>query len=191
MKRASIRTHLQPYSIYNRRVTTIHHTFASAIAPSDGYDDARLVQALRALDQDPDQDLRCVYCDRNPAETWDHVFGLVTAKRYSGYGHVIGNLLPCCRSCNSSKGNRHWETFLRGIISDDTFYNRKVEQLRAYFARYQPPSLDQSAIEQLCPVEMQKLQAIQNRIIELMKEADTIAANIRSNVQEHVQHLTS
>jgi hypothetical protein len=146
MKRDSIRAHLRPYSIYSRRVTTINHAFASAIAPSDVYDEALIIQALRALGQDPNQDLRCVYCDRNPAETWDHVFGLVMDKRYSGYGHAIGNLLPCCRSCNSSKGNRHWKIFLRTIISDDTLYNARVEQLSAFFGRYQQPPLDQTTI---------------------------------------------
>lgn len=190
MKRDSIRAHLRPYSIYGRRVTTIHHAFASAIAPSDIYDDALIVEALRTLGQDPDQDLVCVYCDRNPAETWDHVFGLVTDKRYSGYGHTIGNLLPCCRSCNSSKGNRHWQTFLRARITDDTLYNAKVKQLRAFFERYQQPALDQSMIEQLCPDEMQELQAVKQRILELMKEADRIADNIRRNVQEHLQQVT-
>ncbi len=190
MKRDSIRTHLRPYSIYGRRVTTINHAFASAIAPSDAYDDALIVQALRILGQDPDQELVCVYCDRNPAETWDHIFGLVTDKRYSGYGHAMDNLLPCCRSCNSSKGNRHWQTFLRAIITDDTLYNAKVEQLRVFFERYQQPPLDQSAIEQLCPAEMQQLQEVQRRILELMKEADIIAGNIRRNVQEHLQQVT-
>jgi hypothetical protein len=184
MKRDSIRTHLRPYSIYARRVTTINHAFASAIAPSDAYDDALIVEALRTLGQDPDQDLVCVYCDRNPAETWDHVFGLVTHKRYSGYGHAVGNLLPCCRSCNSSKGNRHWQAFLRGIITDDTLYNAKVERLKTFFERYQQPQLDQSTIEQLCPIEMQQLQEIQQRILELMKEADFIAGNIRHSVKK-------
>lgn len=186
MKRDSIRAHLRPYSIYGRRVTTINHAFASAIAASDVYDDALIVQALRTLGQDPDQDLQCVYCDRNPAETWDHVFGLVTDKRYSGYGHTVGNLLPCCRSCNSSKGNRHWQDFLRERITDDTLYNAKVEQLQAFFKRYQQSPVDQSTIEKLCPAEMQQLQAVQQRILELMKEADIIAANIRRNIQEHL-----
>lgn len=191
MKRDSIRSHLRPYSIYSRRVTTINHAFASAIASSDVYDDALIVQALRALGQNPDQDLVCVYCDRNLAETWDHVFSLVTDKRYSGYGHTVGNLVPCCRSCNSSKGNRDWQTFLRARITDDTLYNAKIGQLHAFFERYQQPPLDQGAIEQLCPTEIQQLQEIQRHILELMKEADTIAGNIRRNVREHLQQVTS
>jgi len=45
-------------------------------------------------------------------------------------------------------------------------------------------------IEQLCPAEMQQLQEVQRRILELMKEADIIAGNIRRNVQEHLQQVT-
>jgi 5-methylcytosine-specific restriction endonuclease McrA len=40
---------------------------------------------------------RCAYC-LNPADTLDHVIPLVRGGR-----HTIGNLLPACRSCNSSK----------------------------------------------------------------------------------------
>ena len=42
---------------------------------------------------------RCAYCLKRPANTWDHVIPL----RRGGL-HTIGNLLPACRQCNSSKG---------------------------------------------------------------------------------------
>lgn len=42
----------------------------------------------------------CAYCDRL-ADTIDHVVPLVR-----GGTNYIGNLLPCCRSCNGSKGGK-------------------------------------------------------------------------------------
>ncbi len=82
MKRESIRSHLLPYSIFNRRATTINHAFASAIAQNDDYDDEKISEALTFLGQDPDKDLICVYCDERIAETWDHVFGFARARAY-------------------------------------------------------------------------------------------------------------
>ena len=112
MKKDSIKRHLSPYSIFKKRATTINHAFASALAEYEEYNESRVTDAIRALGQDPDSHLDCVYCDK-PAETWDHVFGLVIAKEYSGYGHVLGNLVPCCKDCNSKKGNKNWKDFLR------------------------------------------------------------------------------
>ncbi len=42
----SIRTHLRSYSIYDRRRTTVHHAFASAIAPASEFDEMRLREAM-------------------------------------------------------------------------------------------------------------------------------------------------
>lgn len=187
MKRDSIRAHLRPYSIYGRRITTMNHAFASAIALNDDYDDARMSQSLRALGQNPDADLRCAYCESKPAETWDHVFGLVTHKQFSGHGHTMGNLLPCCRDCNSQKGNRDWRTFLRTKCDDESSYLARTEKLERYFAEFGNVRFDQTDIARLCPNEMQRYTAIQQQIALLMKEADVLAEAIRSKIKVHLQ----
>src|SRR5436189_5787860 len=105
MKRERIRHYLRPFRAYGRGSTTVTYALAGAIAPVDPYDDALVAEALVVLGQDPDGDLSCVYCG-DPARSWDHVFGLVADGRFSGYGHVIGNLVPCCSTCNSRKGNK-------------------------------------------------------------------------------------
>jgi 5-methylcytosine-specific restriction endonuclease McrA len=43
-------------------------------------------------------DGHCAYCER-PAETWDHVVAVA-----NGGQTVPWNIVPACRSCNSSKG---------------------------------------------------------------------------------------
>lgn len=48
---------------------------------------------------------RCAYCaepfDSTRPVTWDHIIPVTRGGTYS-----VGNLAPCCRSCNSSKQNR-------------------------------------------------------------------------------------
>src|SRR3954451_2669499 len=72
---------------------------------------------MTVLGQPDLNDLRCVYCGE-PAETWDHLVGLVKDSELNGYGHQVGNLVPCCRACNSLKGNKGWREFVRSAIPD-------------------------------------------------------------------------
>lgn len=186
MKRQSIRQHLRPYSIRERRATTIHHAFASALAVSEEYDDARISQALRDLDQDPDQELECCYCGHHQAETWDHVFGLVKGKEYAGYGHTVGNLIPCCKNCNSAKGNKDWRTFLATILPDEQVRAMKVLQLEQYFKRYLGSAFRQSEIAEVCPAELTELNELRGEILALMKKADDVASAIRKKISAHL-----
>lgn len=111
MDKRSIRNHLKPYSIFQKRRTTINHAFASALAPYDIYDEQIIDKALKVLGQDPNGYLYCVYCG-SKAQTWDHLVGLVKDAQLRGYGHQIGNLVPCCRDCNSKKGSKDWRQFI-------------------------------------------------------------------------------
>ena len=117
MRYTTIQNHLKPYSIIGRRRTTINHAFASAVATSDFFDPDRVAAAIRDLGQDPDNHLVCVYCG-DLAETWDHVFATVKNSIFSGHGHRLGNRLPCCKPCNSAKGNKHWQTYLFSLTSE-------------------------------------------------------------------------
>lgn len=45
-------------------------------------------------------DGRCAYC-ANPATTWDHIIPIS-----KGGNSTPGNVIPCCRSCNSSKKDK-------------------------------------------------------------------------------------
>jgi len=87
---------------------------------------------LEVLGQNPNEDLKCAYCDR-PAETWDHVVGLVENQHYSGFVHTIGNLLPCCKQCNSSKGNKDWRGFVTKGLEDKSQRTAKINQLEKFF----------------------------------------------------------
>ena len=49
---------------------------------------------------------KCAYCQVNGGETTDHIIPVA----YGG-SHTLGNLIPACRSCNSSKGTESFLTF--------------------------------------------------------------------------------
>src|SRR5688500_8882640 len=126
MKKTDIKRHLSDYSIFSKRKTTINHAFASALSVADSYDEEKLNKALIILGQDPEQDLECVYCGR-PAETWDHINSLVKNSSFSGFGHQIGNLIPCCKDCNSKKGSKDWRVFVEQKIPNKETQLSKVK----------------------------------------------------------------
>jgi hypothetical protein len=186
MKRQSIRHHLQPYSILNRRRTTINHAFASALALNDEYNDARVSQAIKDIGQDPNTDLICFYCEKRSAETWDHVFGLVKDEQYAGFGHTLGNLVPCCKECNSGKGNKGWQEFLEIVISDEEKRSDKIAQMDRYFENYLPARFGYEQILELCPEEVRELEAVRTSVLGMMKRADEIAEAIRRKVRVYL-----
>ncbi len=182
MRKQDIKRHLQDYSILNKRKTTINHAFASALSISDLYDESKIDLALKILGQDPDNDLICVYCG-NDAETWDHIKAVVNEKEFSGYGHRINNLLPCCKKCNSKKGNKDWMVFLHheGFLTQD-----KVDRINKYI------SLDSLSIletlKEECSVELIELNNIKFQIFELMKIGDEKAKFIREKIREKINN---
>lgn len=176
MKANSIVSHLKPYSIFEKRQTTVAHAFASALAPTDLYDEDKLHTALRALGQNP-EDLHCVYC-LQPAQTWDHLLSLVKDGESSGHGHQIGNLVPCCRDCNSSKGGKAFETYIDGL-------QRLSEEQRTELRARLRAHSDLAKTNQLLPSPkerelLDKYRAIRLEVCALLKQADALATEIRS-----------
>jgi hypothetical protein len=182
MKQKSIKAHLAPYSIFQKRKTTISHAFASAIAPVAEYDLAKLDAAIRSLGQNPDEDLKCVYCDGD-ASTWDHLVGLVAKGEFRGYGHQIGNLVPCCGPCNSKKGAKDWEIHLKGQSTEQVFeVRRKV--IADYAGKY-AAVVDPERALNLHPDDWKRFIEIRDQILSLMREADEIAKGLRTAILEY------
>ena len=179
MKLTGIKRHLHSYSIVQRRKTTINHAFASALAPCDDYDERRVAEAMALLGQLDPNNLRCVYCDA-VAETWDHLVGLVKNSELNGYGHQIGNLVPCCGDCNSSKGNKDWREFLRSRITDLVDLKRVEQALETYLLKY-ATEVDLRRVKDNFPKEWHRYNEIKSQIVELMAEADGLADQFRSH----------
>jgi hypothetical protein len=173
MRYVDIKRHLKPFGILAKRKTTINNAFASAIASCDEYDGLRVRNAIIDLGQDPDSDLKCVYC-ADLAETWDHVFATVRNSEFSGNGHRIGNLLPCCKPCNSKKGNKHWKVFLETLVQDEVDKQQRRCFIESYLVKHhflEHPQRDH--------VEYEELKQIKAQVLALLERADRLATRIR------------
>jgi len=187
LKLDSIRSYLRPYSITQRRKTTMNNAFASAIAENTEYDPGAVAKAIQFLNLERKGELLCFYCDR-PSQTWDHVKALVKNGEYSGFGHTLGNLVPCCKDCNSKKGNKDPEAYLEyKFPRDKRKREHKLHLLKVYQRRYLPSVVDQSEMERLCPAEMRELERLKRRILRDMEKADEIAKTVRESVSVHRQ----
>lgn len=174
MKYTDIKRYLSPHSIHRARITSINGAFAAAIVPLELYDADRVLEALKFLGQpDPHGELVCVYCQVRSAKTWDHIVPVIKKKSPNGPGHQLGNLLPCCKDCNSAKGNKDWVDFLRGLEKDGVDRAQTIDLITKYRERYvRQPDFKASDTD----VNWLRLQIIQAKIETLMLEADAIAA---------------
>lgn len=180
MKKTDIKRHLQDYSIFYKRKTTLNHAFASAQSISDTYDEEKVNFAIRLLGQDPDKDLFCVYCEE-PAETWDHIRAVVEKGEFSGHGHTISNLLPCCKNCNSKKGNKDWRVFIEQSKIDQLTKEKKTKLIEEYIKQNRVDIRDILTNE--CKDELKELNIIRDKIFELMKESDAKSKLIREKIR--------
>jgi hypothetical protein len=173
MRIKSISYYLRPYRMLASRRTTINNAFAAAVAPFDKYDENRVATAMQALAMDPDAELRCAYCGAL-AETWDHVFATVKNSRFSGHGHRLGNLLPCCKSCNSQKGNKPWETHLSSLSMSEDEKAGRLAAINDYLSRY---AVKEQRVEN--SADHERLDEIRRQILVLLEEGDDVAERIR------------
>ncbi len=175
MRLKSIASHLRPYRMLASRRTTINHMFAAAVAPHDQYDEGRVGEAMALLGNDPDGDLACAYCGA-AAETWDHVFATVKDSRFSGHGHRLGNLLPCCKPCNSRKGNKAWQAHLASLALTEEVRTGRAEAIARHIDVF-------GMVDEHAPgtPDHHRLDQIRGQILALMTEADEIAARVREH----------
>jgi len=180
MKKEDIKRHLHTYSVYGKRRTTINHAFASAIAPSDNYDEVKIGEALKFLGQNPNENLKCVFCN-DEAETWDHLVGLVKNGELRGFGHQIGNLVPCCKNCNSKKGSKEFDKFINQY--DKIFFdkNELIELLSQYQMKF-AKEINLDLLGKKTPDEYKKFLQLKQEIFDLMEQADILAEKLRKNI---------
>ena len=177
MKIDSLKSHLKVYSILKKRKTTIAHAFASALAPADVYDHEKATQAMEGLGQSDVKNLECVYCTK-PAHTWDHLTNLVKAGEFNGYGHQIGNLVPCCTGCNSKKRGASFDRFVDGLTA---LSEEQKEDLKARLTAHQSlaKAVDSSNRDAAEAALLKQYRKIQDDVLKLMEAADDCAEAIR------------
>ena len=174
MQFRDISRHLRPYSIVANRTTTINHAFGACIASCDTFDLEKIRAAIVSLKQDPERELLCAYCGFE-AETWDHVHATVEKSEFSGHGNKLGNLLPCCKECNSKKGNKYWRSYLEGMELPDDVRSERLTIISSYLEAYDAEDI----VPRHLP-EYQELQKLKAEVLAIFEKADTLARVIRS-----------
>ena len=171
---------MKKYKTTNR-TSTLSHAFASALAMSEVYDEAVLIEKLAILGQNADEPLRCVFC-QSDARTIDHLNGLVSKSKFTGHGHVIGNLVPCCESCNQSKGNKPWREFayLSGTPPE------QISRIVAYEA-LAPKPMSEDDLRILYPDLMEAYERLRNLSHELLRTTDNLASEIQRLENERLR----
>ncbi|WP_143271199.1 MULTISPECIES: HNH endonuclease [unclassified Azospirillum] len=175
MKASSIKKYLRPSTIMGRK-STFANAFASALAPHDIYIPAAVAEAMRDLEQDPGSELQCVYCGAEAA-TWDHVFNRVVKGDFSGHGHRIRNLVPCCRTCNESKGQKPWREFLE--IRNPPDKDVRIRRMERFLNNADAQPIGTEAMRHKADEELKRFLEIRSQVFDLMAEADRLAAIIR------------
>ena len=180
MNKKYLKRHLNTYSIFKKRNTTINHAFASAISYYDDYNEVEIDKAIKLLNQKPNNELKCVYCKKS-AETWDHLEALVNVGMFTGYGHQLGNLVPCCKKCNSSKGRKNYLTFINGLEINEEEKHKISNLLSDYKNEFKNNIVDIETDEY--KIITKKYYDIKSQIFELMKEADIEAEKVRKEIK--------
>lgn len=114
---------------------------------------------------------RCVYCDSPRQLVMDHAVPLSIENLGE---HRLGNLVPACRQCNSAKGEKRYDDFLRAQ-SDRAAAEDRIVSIEAHMRGhgYQPLS-DVLTVEQADEVR-EHLQALR---LQVATAAKTTVASI-------------
>lgn len=163
---------MKPYRLLSRS-STVSNAFAQALAPADEYDEVRLADAFQVLGLVGNGQLLCAYCLR-PASSVDHLNPLVNSKKFTGWGHVFGNLVPACGECNQSKGGRPWREFARGLGISET----RIGKIEAYESQ-SPSPVSQDDLAALYPDLIDAYQRLQRLNEDTLRAAQSIANEIR------------
>ncbi len=179
MKRNDLKRHLKDYSIFANRSSTISNAFASALSIADDYDLDKIDKAITILGQNPDDELSCAYCDK-PAETWDHIKAIVSKNAFSGYGHQINNLIPCCKECNSAKGNKEWKAYLK-LKRLDT--QERITRIENYINHNYVDTKNLLETKEF-KEDLKKFNDLKEQVFKLFKLGDEQAKNIRNKIRQ-------
>ena len=157
--------------------------FQSALAVPERYDAQRHATALGLLGQGTHDQLKCVYCSE-PAKTWDHLHNTVQDKWFSGFGNRIYNLVPACRTCNESKGGKHWLTYLEELNPADK--ENRIKAITAFEAVNEAERFGWRESQAAFPELALQYEGLILQMKQTIQEADTLAAELRRRVKQRL-----
>src|SRR5450830_1301582 len=102
-----------------------------------------------------------------PVQTWDHLTNLVKAGEFNDYGRQIGNLVPCCRDCNSTKGSSSFSKFVATLSISETEKKELIDRLKNHQLLVKEVDSSKRTKEEIELLE--KYREIQNEVLALLK----------------------
>jgi hypothetical protein len=99
---------------------------------------------------------------------------LVKDKKFTGWGHVFGNLVPACGDCNQSKGGRPWREFARDSGVSETQF-RKIEE----YEHQSPTPVSQDDLSKLYPDLIDAYERLRNLNEDTLRTAQSLANEIQ------------
>ena len=133
-----------------QRTSSITNAFVNAVIPACRPTEEEILEAITILGMTV-ENVRCAYCGDSKT-TWDHLRPLVVNQRPTGFITEIANLVPSCSTCNSSKGNSHWRTWMLGSATNSPTIRQipdvveRVARLEAYEVWRTPTQIDFEAL---------------------------------------------
>ncbi len=86
--------------------------------------------------------------------------------------------MPSCKSCNSQKGNRHWREWLESSRAT----SGRISAIAQYIEIYGALTMSEGEMRRLAPEPFRRLDRLKEEILDRMREADDVAAQIRERV---------
>jgi len=122
--------------VHNRISTMVReysHCISRVVTDEPSEHDIDLKKALLKMDG------RCEYCECAAASTMDHLFPLVKNRIPTDACNDFWNMVPCCNTCNSSKGGQTIDKWMASTGRKNPFVNmapakrnRIMKKLRKY-----------------------------------------------------------
>ena len=175
------------------RSSSINNSFANGIVPVIKPLDDEIEEALAVLGMTPDT-VRCAYCG-DPCTQWDHLNPLVVDTMPTGYITEIHNLVPCCGTCNQSKGNQPWRSWMTGGASQSPAsrgvadLDDRISRLEEYERAFVPVRLDFEGI--VGKDVWEKHWENRKSVIEAMKASLSTSEEIASRLSEYYSGMVS
>lgn len=167
------------------RSSSITNSFVNGVIPVVRPTEHEVREALEILGML--EAVVCAYCGDTSTE-WDHLRPLVDKQRPTGYISEIHNLVPACGKCNQSKGNKHWLTWMRSTarlapaMRGVPDIEQRIARLQEYELRASPTKID---FEGAAGADLwDRHWEHHRRLLELMREADQDAQEIKERVRE-------
>lgn len=170
------------------RSSSITNSFVNGIIPVIQPTPQELEEACAILGMEYGVALHCVYCGSDVTE-WDHLRPIVKNQRPTGYISEIRNLVPACGTCNQSKGNSPWRTWMESKerVRIRPGYEDRVARLERYeqWGNVQPVDLEKLVSPEMWDEHWRNWELI----LALIKASQPLSDQIRQVIKQNYRRV--